>query len=98
MEHIKGPDFPTGGLMLGQCRWRAKRIWKGVARSCCARSTTVEEIRKDRYAIVMTEIPYQMNKGTLEARINELVKEKKIEGVADVKTNPTATASALSSN
>ncbi len=84
MEYIPGPDFPTGGLMLGQSGAR-KAYTEGRGSILMRAKTTVEEIRKDRYAIVMTEIPYQMNKGTLEARINELVKEKKIEGVADVR-------------
>ncbi len=84
MEHIPGPDFPTGGLMLGQSGAR-KAYMEGRGSIMMRAKTSVEEIRKDRYAIVMTEIPYQMNKGTLEARINELVKEKKIEGVADVR-------------
>ena len=84
MEYIPGPDFPTGGLMLGQSGAR-KAYMEGRGSIMMRAKTTVEEIRKDRYAIVMTEIPYQMNKGTLEARINELVKEKKVEGVADVR-------------
>ena len=84
MEYIPGPDFPTGGLMLGQSGAR-KAYLEGRGSIMMRAKTTIEEIRKDRYAIVMTEIPYQMNKGTLEARINELVKEKKIEGVADVR-------------
>jgi len=80
MEHIPGPDFPTGGLMLGQSGAR-KAYMEGRGSIMMRAKTSVEEIRKD----LMTEIPYQMNKGTLEARINELVKEKKIEGVADVR-------------
>ncbi len=84
MEYIPGPDFPTGGLMLGQSGAR-KAYMEGRGSVMMRAKTSIEEIRKDRYAIVMTEIPYQMNKGTLEGRINELVKEKKIEGVADVR-------------
>jgi len=84
MEYIPGPDFPTGGLMLGQSGAR-KAYMDGRGSIMMRAKTSIEEIRKDRYAIVMTEIPYQMNKGTLEARINELVKEKKVEGVADVR-------------
>ncbi len=84
MQYIPGPDFPTGGLMLGQSGAR-KAYMEGRGSIMMRAKTSIEEIRKDRYAIVMTEIPYQMNKGTLEGRINELVKEKKIEGVADVR-------------
>ncbi|MFC0283518.1 DNA gyrase subunit A [Camelimonas abortus] len=84
MEHIPGPDFPTGGAILGRAGIRAAyETGRGsiIMRGVC----TVEEIRKDREAIVFTEIPYQLNKATLIEKIAELVREKKLEGVADLR-------------
>jgi DNA gyrase/topoisomerase IV subunit A len=60
--------------------------------------THIEEIRKDREAIIVTEVPYQVNKAVLVERIAELVREKKIEGIADSATKATATACAWSSS
>jgi DNA gyrase subunit A len=84
MEHIPGPDFPTGGIILGKTGIReAYRTGKGalVVRGKVA----VEEIRKDREAIVVTEVPYQVNKARLLERIAELVRDKQIEGIADLR-------------
>jgi len=83
-EIIDGTLALIDNLMLGQSGAR-KAYMDGRGSIMMRAKTSIEEIRKDRYAIIMTEIPYQMNKGTLEARINELVKEKKVEGVADVR-------------
>src|SRR6202022_4032493 len=65
---IPGPDFPTGGIILG----RGSIVMRG--------KVSIDTIRKDREAIVITEIPYQVNKATMVERIAELVREKKIEG------------------
>jgi DNA gyrase subunit A len=84
IEHIPGPDFPTGGIILGKTGIReAYRTGKGalVVRGKVA----VEEIRKDREAIVVTEVPYQVNKARLLERIAELVRDKQIEGIADLR-------------
>ncbi len=83
MEFIPGPDFPTGGLILGQSGAR-KAYSEGRGSVIMRARTHVEEIRKDRWAIIVDEVPYQVNKATLEARIAELAKEKKIEGIAHV--------------
>ena len=84
LEIVPGPDFPTGGEIIGRTgsrqalmTGRGSVIVRGVA--------TVEEIRKDREAIVITELPYQVNKATLVERIADLVREKRIEGVADIR-------------
>ncbi|MEM9013259.1 MAG: DNA gyrase subunit A [Pseudomonadota bacterium] len=83
MEHIPGPDFPTGGLILG--RSGAKRAYTEGRGSVLVRArTAIEEIRKDRQAIIVTEIPYQVNKSTLVEKIAEAAREKKIEGIAHV--------------
>jgi DNA gyrase subunit A len=81
---IPGPDFPTGGIILGRQGIRsAYHLGRGsiVMRG----KVTIDTIRKDREAIVVTEIPYQVNKATMVERIAELVREKKIEGIADLR-------------
>ena len=81
---IQGPDFPTGGIILG----RAGIIsgFKTGRGSIIIRAKThVEEIRKDRYAIVMTEVPYQVNKARLIEKIASYVNEKVIEGISDLR-------------
>ena len=84
MEIIPGPDFPTGANIVGRSGIRsAYQTGRG---SIIMRATaTIEEIRKDRDAIIVTAIPYQVNKATLQERISELVREKKIEGIAEVR-------------
>ncbi len=81
---IPGPDFPTGGIILGRQGIRsAYHLGRGsiVMRGKVA----IEEIRKDRHAIVVTEIPYQVNKASMVERIAELVRDKKIEGISDLR-------------
>lgn len=84
MEHISGPDFPTGGIILGASGIRqAYETGKG---SITIRSRThIEEIRKDREAIVITEIPFQVNKSSMIEKIAECVQTKKIEGISDIR-------------
>ena len=83
MEIIPAPDFPTGGLILGRSGAR-KAYLEGRGSVVVRAKTRVEEIRKDRYAIVLDEIPYQVNKATMIEKIAELVRDKKIEGIAHV--------------
>ncbi len=83
IEYVPGPDFPTGGLMLGRSGAR-KAYLEGRGSVVIRSKTRVEEIRKDRYAIVIDEIPYQVNKSTMIEKIAEQVREKKIEGVTHV--------------
>ncbi|MEO1563146.1 MAG: DNA gyrase subunit A [Pseudomonadota bacterium] len=83
MEYIPGPDFPTGGVILGQSG--AMKAYSTGRGSVIVRAKTrVEEIRKDRWAIILDEIPYQVNKATLVEKIAELSRDKKIEGIANV--------------
>ena len=84
MKIVPGPDFPTSGIILGRSGIRnAFETGKG---SIILRARAgIEEIRKDRDAIVVTEIPYQVNKSTLLERIAELVRAKEIEGIADLR-------------
>lgn len=84
MEIMPGPDFPTGGSIMGRAgirqayeTSRGSVLIRGVA--------TIEQLRKDREAIVFTEIPYQVNKATLIEKIAELVRDKKLEGISDLR-------------
>jgi DNA gyrase subunit A len=81
---IPGPDFPTGGIILGRVGIRgAYHLGRGsiVMRG----KAEIETIRKEREAIVITEIPYQVNKAAMVEKIGELVREKKIDGIADLR-------------
>jgi len=84
MEHVKGPDFPTGALILGQSGIRsAYTTGRG---SILLRSRyKIEEGRGDRRSVVLTEIPYQVGKSGLVEKIAEAAKDKRIEGVADIR-------------
>ncbi len=83
MEYIPAPDFPTGGIILGRSGAR-KAYLEGRGSVVIRAKTRVEEIRKDRYAIVLDEIPYQVNKAAMIEKIADLVREKKIEGISGV--------------
>ncbi len=81
---VPGPDFPTGGLILGQ--GGAKSAYLTGRGSVMMRAKcTIEEIRKDKEAIIVHEIPYQVNKAALVTRIAELVKEKRVDGISDIR-------------
>jgi len=83
MEFVPAPDFPTGGIILG--RSGARRAYLEGRGSVLIRSKTkIEEIRRDRFAIIVEEIPYQVNKSTMIERIAEAAKDKRIEGIAHV--------------
>ena len=83
IEYVPGPDFPTGGIMLGRTGAR-KAYLEGRGSVIIRAKTRVEEIRKDRWAIVIDEIPYQVNKSSMIEKIAEQVRDKKIEGIAHV--------------
>ncbi len=83
IEYVPGPDFPTGGMMLGRSGAR-KAYLEGRGSVIIRAKTRVEEIRKDRWAIVVDEIPYQVNKATMIERIAEAARDKKIEGISHV--------------
>ncbi len=83
MEHVKGPDFPTGGIIMGRsgirsayATGRGKVILRGRAE--------IEEMKNGRFQIIVTEIPYMVNKSKLLQDIDRLVKEKRIEGISDI--------------
>lgn len=88
MQHIPGPDFPTGGLILGvggirdaYTTGRGSITMRGVA----SIETIEHRNRPDREAIIITELPYQTNKAALIERIAEMVNEKRLEGIADIR-------------
>ncbi len=83
IEYVPGPDFPTGGVMLGRSGAR-KAYLEGRGSVIIRAKTRVEELRKDRYAIIVDEIPYQVNKAAMIEKIAEAVREKRIEGVSHV--------------
>ena len=83
-NHIQGPDFPTGATILGRQgihsafhTGRGSVVMRGRA--------TIEEIRKDRFAIIITEVPYQVNKARMVEQMAECVRDKKIEGISDLR-------------
>ncbi len=84
MELIPGPDFPTGASILGRAEIRAAYA-TGRGSIVMRATVAVEELRKDREALIVSEIPYQVNKSTLIERIAELVREKRIEGISDLR-------------
>jgi DNA gyrase subunit A len=83
IEYIPAPDFPTGGIILGRTGARKAYI-EGRGSVIVRCKTRIEEIRKDRYAIIIDEIPYQVNKSSMIDRIAEAARDKKIEGIAHV--------------
>ncbi|MEM8692205.1 MAG: DNA gyrase subunit A [Pseudomonadota bacterium] len=83
IEYVPGPDFPTGGIMLGRSGAR-KAYLEGRGSVIIRAKTRVEELRRDRWAIVIDEIPYQVNKATMIERIAEAARDKRIEGIAHV--------------
>ncbi|MFQ3361596.1 MAG: DNA gyrase subunit A, partial [Alphaproteobacteria bacterium] len=83
-ELIPGPDFPTGGIIIGrsgirsaQATGRGSVVMRGVA--------SVEEVKNNKSAIVITEIPYQVNKSNLIEKIADLVRDKRVEGISDIR-------------
>lgn len=84
LEIVPGPDFPTGGLIMGQSGSRSS-VMTGRGSIIMRARTEVEEIRKDRFAIIVTEIPYQVNKANMIKKISELVRDKRIEGISDLR-------------
>ena len=84
MQFIKGPDFPTGGIILGQAGIRAA-YHTGRGRILVRARTEVEPMPQGRNRIVVTEIPYMVNKAKLVEKIAELVHEKRLEGISDIR-------------
>ncbi|MFT0859052.1 DNA gyrase subunit A [Ancylobacter sp. G4_0304] len=84
LDIIHGPDFPTGALILGRSGIR-QAYMTGRGSIVMRSRATVENIRKDREAIIITEIPYQVNKATMIERMAELVREKRLEGISEIR-------------
>jgi len=84
VELVPGPDFPTGGAILGRSGIRSAYL-TGRGSVVVRAKVEVETIRKEREALIVTEIPYQINKSTLVEKIAELVREKKVEGISDLR-------------
>ena len=84
MECIKGPDFPTAGIIMGRAGIRAAYATGRGKITLRARAEIVENEKTGRFSIVVTELPYQVNKARLIESIADLVKDKRIEGIADI--------------
>ena len=84
MEHVSGPDFPTGGIIMGRSGIRAAYA-TGRGKVVVRARTEFEEFGKDRVRIIVTELPYQVNKRQLIKAIAEQVKDKRIEGISDLR-------------
>jgi DNA gyrase subunit A len=83
-EIVPGPDFPTGATIIGRNAPRAA-LARGRGSVLMRAKLHIEELRRDREAIIVTEIPYQVNKARMIERIAELVREKRIEGIAELR-------------
>ena len=84
MKHVKGPDFPTGGIIMGKEGIEsAYRTGRGIIK--IRARAKIEGISKGRQQIIVTEIPYQVNKARLIEKIAELVRDKRIEGISDLR-------------
>jgi len=83
MQYVPAPDFPTGGTILGRAGARKAYI-EGRGSVIIRAKTRIEQIRKDREAIIVDEIPYQVNKATMIEKIAELVRDKKLEGISHI--------------
>jgi DNA gyrase subunit A len=84
LDIVPGPDFPTGGEIIGRSGAR-QALMTGRGSVIMRGVSTIEEVRKDREAIIFTSLPYQVNKAALIERIAELMREKRIEGIADIR-------------
>jgi len=84
MEHVSGPDFPTGGIIMGKSGIRAAYA-TGRGKVVVRARTEFEEFNKDRIRIIVSELPYQVNKRQLIKTIAEQVKDKRIEGISDLR-------------
>ncbi|MBE7637654.1 DNA gyrase subunit A [Sneathiella sp. P13V-1] len=84
LEYVPGPDFPTGGTILGRSG-SISGLTTGRGSVIMRAKVDIEEIRKDRHALIVTEIPYQVNKSRLVEQIADLVRSKKVEGIGDLR-------------
>ncbi len=84
MEQVSGPDFPTGGIIMGRSGIRAAYA-TGRGRVVVRARTEFEEFGKDRVRIIVTELPYQVNKRQLIKKIAEQVKDKRLDGISDLR-------------
>ncbi len=82
MDYVPGPDFPTAGLILGRAGIRQAYL-TGRGSVVMRARTSIETLRKEREAIIVTEIPYQVNKAQMLERLAELVREKRVEGISE---------------
>jgi DNA gyrase subunit A len=83
MEYVKGPDFPTGGTVFGNALKIAYKTGRAVI--TIRAKTEIETFKNDRERIIVTELPYQVNKARLIEKIADLVNEDKLDGISDIR-------------
>ena len=88
MDHISGPDFPTGGIIMGRSGIRSAYA-TGRGKIILRARTEIEEVKNGRFQIIVTEIPYMVNKSRLIESIADCAKEKRIEGISDLNDEST---------
>ena len=84
MEYVKAPDFPTGGIIYGY-EGVKNALETGKGRVVMRAQSTIEETKSGKEQIIVTEIPYQVNKADMIKRTADLVNDKKIEGISDIR-------------
>src|SRR5690606_16672406 len=84
IEHVPAPDFPTGGIMLGRAGARPADL-PGRDSSTLRERVEIEELKRERLALIVSEIPNQVNKSTMIEKIADLVREKRVEGIGDLR-------------
>lgn len=84
LEIVPGPDFPTGGLIMGHAASR-KALLEGRGSVIMRAKTEIEETKTGKEVIIVTEVPYQVNKAAMVTKIAELVREKRVEGISDLR-------------
>jgi len=84
LEIVPGPDFPTGGLIMGHAASR-KALLEGRGSVIMRAKTDIEETKTGKEVIIVTEVPYQVNKAAMVTKIAELVREKRVEGISDLR-------------
>jgi DNA gyrase subunit A len=85
LKYIKGPDFPTGGSIVGGSEGIRSAFATGRGKVVVRATATIEELRNNRYAVIVSELPYQINKADLVSRIAGLIKERRLEGASEIR-------------
>ena len=85
LKYVKGPDFPTSGSIIGGREGIRDAYATGRGKVVVRATTTIEELRNNRYAVIVSELPYQVNKADLVSRIANLIKDRRLEGASEIR-------------